>query len=84
MALGMVNQDGVLITNKDTYKRYNISSYIRSDAYSWITPELDIKYANSETSVPNDKSSNGLWDQAVNRPSYFPTGKMVSPEGLEL
>lgn len=42
MSAGMVKQDGVLVTDKDAYNRYNISSYIRSDIYSWITPELDI------------------------------------------
>ena len=42
MSAGMVSQDGVMVTNKDRFKRYNISSYIRSDVYSWITPELDI------------------------------------------
>lgn len=43
-SFGMVNENGVLASDKDTYKRYNVSSYLRSDVFSWITPELDIKY----------------------------------------
>jgi TonB-linked SusC/RagA family outer membrane protein len=76
MSGGYVNQDGVLASDKDGYKRYNISSYIRSDAYSWITPELDIKYANSTTSMPSTSGGYGIWGAAVAFPSYFPLGEM--------
>lgn len=65
MSGGYVNQDGVLASDKDGYKRYNISSYIRSDAYSWITPELDIKYANSTTSMPSTSGGYGIWGQRL-------------------
>lgn len=51
-SFGMVNENGVLASDKDTYKRYNVSSYLRSDVFSWITPELDIKYTNSNSSLP--------------------------------
>lgn len=59
MSAGMVDQNGILVTDKDSYKRYNISSYIRSDIHSWITPELDIKYANSHSELPY--TSSFLW-----------------------
>lgn len=77
MSFGMVNQDGVLVSDKDSYKRYNVSSYIRSDAYSWITPELDIKYANSQSSMPSTSGGYGIWGAAVAFPSYFPLGTMM-------
>lgn len=83
MSFGMVNQDGVLVSSKDSYKRYNVSSYIRSDAYSWITPELDIKYANSESSMPATDAGSGLWGSAVAYPSYFSTGTLTI-DGEEL
>lgn len=76
MAGGMVKQDGVLVYDKDTYKRYNISSYIRSDAYSWITPELDVKYANSTTTLPETSAPYGIWGGAIAFPSYFPLGEL--------
>lgn len=83
MSFGMVNQDGVLVSDKDSYKRYNVSSYIRSDAYSWITPELDIKFANSKSSMPTSNDSYGIWGSAVAFPSYFSTGTMML-DGEEL
>ena len=60
MSAGMVNQNGILVTDKDSYKRYNISSYIRSDIHSWITPELDIKYANSHSELPYTSASGAI------------------------
>jgi len=84
MALGTVNQDGILVSGNDTYKRYNVSSYIRSDAYSWITPELDVKFAKSTTLNPMDNGGMGLWDLAARTPSYVPLGTIISPEGVEL
>ncbi len=76
MSAGIVNQNGILTTNKDSFKRYNVSSYIRSDLYSWITPELDIKYAKSDASMPYTSASYGIWGAAVAFPSYFPLGDM--------
>lgn len=40
-SFGMVNENGVLASDKDTYKRYNVSSYLRSDVFhgllrNWI------------------------------------------------
>lgn len=77
MSFGMVNQDGVLVTDKDSYDRYNVSSYIRSDAIKWITPELDIKYAQSKSSMPVSPDPYGIWGSAIAFPSYAPTGSMV-------
>lgn len=75
-SFGMVNENGVLISDKDTYKRYNVSSYLRSDVFSWVTPELDIKYTNSKSSLPETSGGYGIWGAAVAFPSYFPTGTM--------
>ena len=84
MSAGMVSQDGVMATNKDRFKRYNISSYIRSDVYSWITPELDIKYTNISSSVPNSSAAYGIWGAAVAFPSYFPLGEVAMEDGSYL
>lgn len=76
MSAGMVDHNGILVSNKDSYKRYNVSSYIRSDLYSWITPELDVKYTKSEFDMPYTTAPYGIWEAAVAFPSYFPTGNM--------
>ena len=76
MSAGMVNQNGILVTDKDSYKRYNISSYIRSDIHSWITPELDIKYANSHSELPYTSASYGIWGARELIRAYLPVGNM--------
>lgn len=73
-----------MVTNKDRFKRYNISSYIRSDVYSWITPELDIKYTNMSSSMPNSSAAYGIWGAAVAFPSYFPLGEVETSDGALL
>ncbi len=82
-SFGMVDENGVLASDKDAYKRYNVSSYLRSDVFSWITPELDIKYTNSNSSLPETSGGYGIWGAAVAFPSYFPTGTM-NIDGEEL
>ena len=79
----MVDENGVLASDKDAYKRYNVSSYIRSDVFSWITPELDIKYTNSKSELPETSGGYGIWGAAVAFPSYFPIGTM-NIDGEEL
>lgn len=82
-SFGMVDENGVLASDKDAYKRYNVSSYIRSDVFSWITPELDIKYTNSKSELPETSGGYGIWGAAVAFPSYFPIGTM-NIDGEEL
>ena len=36
MSAGYVSTDGVLITDKDTYERLNINSYISADITKWL------------------------------------------------
>lgn len=84
MSAGMVKQDGVLVTDNDAYNRYNVSSYIRSDVYSWITPELDIKYTKVHSSLPYSAASYGIWGAAVAFPSYFPLGDVQMEDGTTL
>ena len=51
LAFGMVDEDGILYSDKDTYRRYNVSSFINMDVAKWLSAQLDIKYSNSNTST---------------------------------
>lgn len=59
------------MTDKDSYDRYNVSSYIRSDALKWLVPELDVKFAKAEQS---SFGNNNLYNYAIWFPSFHPTG----------
>ena len=82
MSAGLVKQDGVLVSDRDSYTRYNVSSYIRSDVSKWITPELDFKYSNASTSMVRSSTNFGVWGAAVAFPSYFPLGEVETTEGM--
>ncbi|MBD0835379.1 TonB-dependent receptor [Aestuariibaculum suncheonense] len=73
MSFGQLNEDGVLITNKDSYKRTNVSSYISSDITPWLTSSIDIKYAIDDRGYPNTGTF-GLF--GTNYPSYHPEGTL--------
>lgn len=43
LSLGYTNNQGVLITNKDSYKRLSASSYVSADITEWLNTSLDIR-----------------------------------------
>lgn len=84
-SFGYLNEDGILITNKDRYSRYNVSSFITTEVTSWLSAQLDVKYANASKSDPNLVSLRS-WSPfrlAQLLPSYYPEG-MVDVDGETL
>lgn len=75
LSASYLDQDGVLVTNKDRYKRYNITSFISSDVTSWLTTELTTLYTHSDKQDPYrlQFNSRDVWAQAVSLPSFYPT-----------
>lgn len=78
MSLGYVNEDGILVTNKDSYSRYNVSGYINSHAIPWLRPELDIKYTSSQRKLPESNAPYGIWGSAIAFHSYYPIGSIMN------
>lgn len=76
LSASYLDQDGVLVTNKDRYKRYNITSFISSDVTKWLTAELTTLYTHSDKQDPYRLKFNSrdVWAQAVSLPSFYPTG----------
>lgn len=73
ISLGMLDEDGILYSDKDTYKRYNISSFISSDVTNWLKVQADIKYADGKQSIVEDGTKfGGIWGDALARNSYLP------------
>lgn len=77
ISMGMISEDGILVTDKDRYKRYNVSSFVSMDAASWLTAQMDLKYANANmtTATGGFKSGSGRvnpWWLAHNLSSMSP------------
>ena len=73
MSAGFNSEDGPLITNKDYYKRINVSSFVSADMTDWFTQELDIKFAKSERTMPIGRGNNIFDMRLIN---YYPEGML--------
>ncbi len=51
VSFGMMDEDGILVTDKDSYKRYNASAFVSMDANKWLTLQADFRYTDSKTSI---------------------------------
>lgn len=76
LSASYLDQDGVLVTDKDSYSRYNITSFLSSDVTKWLTTELTMLYTHSDKQDPYRLKFNSrdVWAQAVSLPSFYPTG----------
>jgi TonB-linked SusC/RagA family outer membrane protein len=64
------SDDGILIGNKDTYKRYNITGFISSAITSWATAQITTMYSNSNKKSPYTGYGFGIFGAAAVLPSY--------------
>lgn len=75
LSAGYNTENGPLITNKDTYTRKNISSFISADLLKWFTQEVTITYADSKKKMPqNIGNMNGFYSTRL--VNYYPEGMM--------
>lgn len=71
LSLGMIDEDGILYTDKDRYRRYNVSAYWKAEPVKWLDVSADIKYADSYRSYVADGGIRyGLYGSAINMSSY--------------
>lgn len=65
VSLGIVDEDGILITNKDSYSRYNASGFINMEASKWLSIQMDVKFASSKMTTATGSTGIGsLWNIA--------------------
>lgn len=75
MAMGYTDQNGPLVTDKDSYDRINISSYVKADLTKWLSQSVDVFFTKSNQSmVEND----GIYQKS--HPVITPTGSMSSAQ----
>lgn len=75
LAFGVVDEDGILYGDKDTYKRYNVSSFINMDVNEWLSSQLDVRYSNSNTSTAKGYyEGRNVWMCAHNNQPMAPLG----------
>lgn len=78
VSFGMVDEDGILVTDNDSYKRYNASAFVSMEANKWLTLQGDFRYTDSKTSTAlagtSENGDGALWSFANSMPSMCPLG----------
>lgn len=83
ISMGVTSNDGILVTDKDCYTRYNTSMFVSLEGTSWLTAQADMKYTNSVTSTATGKAGQtDIWDVSKDM-AMAPLGKgTLSQEDL--
>ena len=74
IAGAFTNEDGILITNKDSYKRYNLTGFINSQITPWVNAQLSTMYSNANKRFPYTGYAFGMFGAASVLPSYTLVG----------
>lgn len=62
MSFGMVDEDGILYSDKDTYRRYNVSTFVNMDVNKWLSAQADFRFSRSSTStVKANREGSNIW-----------------------
>ncbi|MDR2914577.1 MAG: TonB-dependent receptor [Tannerella sp.] len=84
-SFGMVDEDGILYSDRDSYKRYSMSVFLSMDATKWLTGQIDVRYSDSNTSTPQGSAEgSNFWYYAGNYQPMALLGNGVSVTGDEL
>jgi len=70
LSASILDNDGVLVTNKDKYNRMTFSGFISADVTPWLTQEATFSYAHSKKTLPEG----GLDYYTTRLISYYPEG----------
>lgn len=82
MSVGYSDEQGILVTDKDRYKRLSGSAYISAEVTPWLTQSVDIRYAQSNKNMPVTSDHTGLYDMRL--PVVYPEGNLTLPDGTVL
>lgn len=78
LSAGYTDNDGVLITSKDKYRRMNVSGFVSADITKWFTQEATFTYANSRKLLPAS-ALGAIYSTRL--ASFYPEGTM--PEEID-
>ncbi|WP_411030143.1 SusC/RagA family TonB-linked outer membrane protein [Spongiimicrobium sp. 3-5] len=79
VATSYSDEDGIIVTDQDRFKKYNVNAYLDTDLTKNITSTTNIFYRKSDRSNPI-----GQFNQTVNEPAYLPTGFFTLEDGTSL
>lgn len=81
LSLGYTDEDGIMISRKDSFKRTNVSTYVKGDITKWLSTSLDVQYNNGDKLYPYLGSGSELGIFKYNVTPFYPTGNL--PYGVD-
>lgn len=76
------NQDGIIVSNNDAYKKYNFSSFLNTELTKKLTAGINIFYNNDAKKTPANYGQ--LFYNVITFGSYAPTGEGSLPGSTEI
>ena len=72
VSLGYTDQDGIMATKADEYKRYNFNAYLNTSLTSKLSASINVFYNNATQNTPQNYGQ--LFYNAITFGPYAPTG----------
>jgi len=80
VSLGYNNEDGIMVSNRDTFKKYILNTFISSQLSKKLTAELSSNYVKNNGSFPIADYSTAIRGGI----SVFPSGDFINLEGISI
>lgn len=75
ISFGMIDENGILYGDNDTYSRYNVSSFVNMDVTKWLSTQLDVRYSESDNKTARgNRQGYSLWGVATEYQPMAPLG----------
>jgi TonB-linked SusC/RagA family outer membrane protein len=79
VSFGYSHEDGVMITDKDSYQKYSLSAYLNANLTKKLTSAINIFYKNDKRLTPANYT--GLFTLGLRAPSFTDTGYYTHSDG---
>ncbi len=76
------DEDGIMKTNKDSYKRYNINAFVTSEIAKNLNASANILYKNDNRTTPMNMGE--MFYRSITHGSYINTGYNTGMDGTEI
>ncbi|MBD1420768.1 SusC/RagA family TonB-linked outer membrane protein [Sphingobacterium chuzhouense] len=76
------DEDGIMLTNKDRYKRYNLNAYVNTELFKNFNASANILYKNDNRTTPMNMGE--MFYRAITHSSYVNPGYDIAPDGTSI
>lgn len=79
VSVGYANEDGILITDKDSYTKYNVNAFLKTALTSKLNASVNVFYNKDKTTLPNDWAN--IFRYGISHLNSTPTGTHTTEDG---